>query len=1491
MAESIKKRYRLIIIALLILIAIPLTGIILLRLPAVQTRLAVKLTSGINETTGFNISVGKIHLKLIKSINIEHLLVTDSGNDTLIYAREIRAGIRKIGLKDKAFSLGKLNIADPLFRIASDSSGSSNLNEFLSALSRDTLKKESSKAKVSINQIDISNGIFVLANPAGSGQLRQSGIDFSNLVISGINAVAENFVLSNDTTSLSVYRASFSERSGMAINNFSADIKISRGLIGFDEIGILTAASSLNASHISLSYDTPEAFTDFAHNVRMRYVVNNSIIDFRDLGYFIGEQDFNPGPVGISGTVTGTLSELRGRNISISAGTLTGINCDFDFSGLPDIGNTYIFLDINNLTTRLAELNELNLLPAGKLPDDLSRETGRITFRGTFSGFTTDFVTYGKLFTEAGTLTTDISFRPSGKNTFSYQGLLKGDAIEAGRLSGNSDLLGQVSFELNVDGVSRSLEDFSAVLDGSVDSAEINGYLYRDIHLSGNFTDRTWDGAISMNDSNLEFDFLGLLDFKKEIPEFDFSIHIPKAKLFYLNFDRADTASNANILMTANFSGNTIDNASGEIRLLNSTIERKGKRLDLYNALLTTVSEGESRILNLNSDFLDASINGKFNFGSLPSSLINTVARLVPSLYPDGSDRPEPDNENNFTLETTLLETDNLNDFLETGLRIASGSEIKLIYNSGINATTGASFKNLSFQNNTLTDVILSGEIKDTIASFSLNSKNLELSGMVDLAGFAVDISTIPDTISTVIGWDNKQKILNKGRLEIATIFSLIDTVRTTTFSVRPSDVWVRNDKWKINPSEIRFSQKMVKIDELLINSENDFYRISGIISDRNADSLKLDFEGIDLNFFNQIWDSGNKSQGNLHLALGGIMSGKVIVSGLLGEPMVETDNVVVEGFRMIDHEYGNVYINSVWDNLEKTARLELYNELNGSRAIDISGFYDPNEQKLSLEAKASELPVDILNPVLSSFASGIRGYATGGVRLSGSLRKPVLNGALFIRDGSMRVDYLQTQYSFSDSIRFNSKGILFSNINVSDDRNNIIRLNGLVSHNNFKNFGFDITFNPVQAKVLDTRQKDNDIFYGTAFATGVVAIRGSEGSISFDISARTDRNTRFFVPFNNSLSIGDYSFVTFASSDLPSTQINAEKGNPNPETEGSLSLNFDLDVTPDAEVQLVLDAKAGDVMRGRGSGKLNISLTPKGDFTISGDYIINSGDYLFTLGNIVNKRFNVDDGSRLSWNGDISDADIDIRARYRLETSLFDLLNDERFKDRIPVECLLHMTGKLLNPVIAFDINLPTADEQTRSYLRNAINTEEEMIRQFVYLLAISRFYPDPAFRGGSGFTPTTEAGMSAFGNTMEMLSNQITNMLSQISNDFDVGFVYRPGNEISAQEVEVALSTQILNDRVTINGNFDVGSNQANSTATTVTGVFDVEVAITDKLKFKFFNRSNDNLLYETSPYTQGIGIFFRHEFDSFRSFFRRKNAGEGKKEDEPQPVDTGK
>jgi hypothetical protein len=346
--------------------------------------------------------------------------------------------------------------------------------------------------------------------------------------------------------------------------------------------------------------------------------------------------------------------------------------------------------------------------------------------------------------------------------------------------------------------------------------------------------------------------------------------------------------------------------------------------------------------------------------------------------------------------------------------------------------------------------------------------------------------------------------------------------------------------------------------------------------------------------------------------------------------------------------------------------------------------------------------------------------------------------------------------------------------------------------------------------------------------------------------------------------------------------------------TSTDMDINFDLEISPDAEIQLIMDPKVGDIIKGTGTANLNISLNPKGEFNIFGDYTISQGDYLFTLGSLVNKEFSVERGGKISFNGDVENADIDLKAIYRTKATLYDimpeLMPDSKKGERIPVECQLLLTGKLFKPVVGFNIYLPTANEATRAYLRNMINSDEEMSRQFLFLLVMNRFYSEQA--ASTQAVPTGLGSETVGLTTMEMLSNQVSNWLSSISNDFNIGVNYRPGSSTlpNSQELQLALSTQILNDRVVINGNFDVAGSQSTGTTgvptgvNSITGAFDIEYKINDKIRFKFFNRSNDNFYMDNGIlYTQGIGLFYRQDFNKLKDLFQKREKSDIKKEEE--------
>jgi hypothetical protein len=320
------------------------------------------------------------------------------------------------------------------------------------------------------------------------------------------------------------------------------------------------------------------------------------------------------------------------------------------------------------------------------------------------------------------------------------------------------------------------------------------------------------------------------------------------------------------------------------------------------------------------------------------------------------------------------------------------------------------------------------------------------------------------------------------------------------------------------------------------------------------------------------------------------------------------------------------------------------------------------------------------------------------------------------------------------------------------------------------------------------------------------------------------------------------------------------------------IELDFDLEVTPDAEVQIIFDSKVGDIIRARGNSNLKLEINTLGIFNMFGEFIIEEGDYLFTLQNVINKKFSVEKGGYIKWNGYPYDGYMDVSAIYKLKTSLYDLTLDTSQTKRVPVECRLNLTKNILAPDIKFSISIPEGGDEAANLVSRM--TDDEINKQILSLLVLNRFYTPPAMTGSN---PVAEQRTSAVGVTSsELLSNQLSHWLSQISNDVDIGVNYRPGDELTSEELEVALSTQILNDRVTINGNVGM-ANQTNNASNFIGDVMvDFKINKSGKLRLKGYNKTNNNLIYQESPYTQGIGLFYREDFDHWGQLMKKYWVG---------------
>jgi hypothetical protein len=684
------------------------------------------------------------------------------------------------------------------------------------------------------------------------------------------------------------------------------------------------------------------------------------------------------------------------------------------------------------------------------------------------------------------------------------------------------------------------------------------------------------------------------------------------------------------------------------------------------------------------------------------------------------------------------------------------------------------------------------------------------------------------------------------------------------------STLFFKGKQWVVGDTKIEIDKKFFLIDDLELRSQDEIMTADGIISDNQSDTLRIDFNSVNLELLNQV------SPGD-GIGLSGSINGEAKFFNFYDGGLFLAD-LMINDFAIGGEMIGLTRVQSRRADNGDDVLINVLTKRGNISTLMMDGRYSPSTDSLDFNFELDKLRLNIFDPFLKPTLSDLSGIASGNVKIQGTRKSPLLGGEINVQKGSFRLDYLNTRYSFTHPIVVSRNSFLVNNLVARDSLGNEAVVNGGIYHNNFKDLAIDFRINANKLLVINTDELDSEDFWGEVYATGFARISGPMNNIKVDVSVRTSGNSQISIPVAGGGNARDFDFITYVKEENPDEDpdlINyAGSGNKSGYNAdlNKLEVGLDIEATPEAEVLLIFDAQVGDILRGRGSGNLQLEVNSLGLFTLNGNYSFDEGEYLFTLQNMPITRFAIEPGSNINWTGQIEDAQLDIDAVYNTKAALYDLLLEEsdELKERVPVTCHLYMKGILENPDISFDINLPpNSDDMARSQLESL--TEDELNKQMFSLLILNRFQPLPGLSSGS---TTRDYGNAGLATTTSVLSSQLNYWLSQISNDFDIGFNYRPGDQITSDEVEVALSTQLLDNRMTINlnGNVDMRSSQEETNQ--LVGDVEVEYKLrpSGKVRIKAFNRSNDRLIYEYSPYTQGLGLFFREEFNSFGDLFRK-------------------
>ncbi len=1446
----------------------------MVRFPAVQTYLTQQIAKQVSANLNAKFEVGRVDIVFFNRILLRDIHIEDQQGDTLLNASRISVTVQKLSRAGRNIVFNQVNLYDAHVNIHSDSDSVLNLQFIIDAVSFEDPTQ--TRWNFSVNAVHFKDSRFSYRryNP----ETREYGINFQDIGIERFNLLVNRIHTTTDSLHFNISYMNLEEKSGFKLDHFTADNSISKSGIDISNLRIITPGSRLDLDHYRMTFSDFEAFSDFVNRVTISSSFNPSLISFNDISYFSPSlKDVNHSFT-LSGEVTGRITNLRGNGVNLSGFTETSLTADFNLIGLPDFSDTFIFLDLDNFNSSARDI--LSFINPGRSRSDIGIianlvNLGNLTYRGKFTGFIDDFVAYGELSTDLGTLISDLSLQPDSDNILNFNGRLRALHFDAGSLVG-SDQIGRITFNAGGSGQISGDSGISANLDGVIDSVFFSGYSYQQVQLAGELTESMFSGSAYINDPNVIMEFIGSIDFTEDIPEFDFSANVSGARLHELKLEKEDPGLQVSFFTTVNFSGDNIDNLNGRISLVNAVFKKEDQTFEIKNVSLeASGTENERRII-LSSSLADAEIHGSYEFASIRSSLIRYIANYIPA-YSGEIPSEEVSNGNNFSLKVYIKDTEGFTNFFIPGFQIAAGTVIEGKFDpashlSMINGST----QELRLNRHTFSNLRLNSYSVDSVFHFNAVIDDTHLGDALRLENLSFTSGVINDSIGIRVDWKNRDQVKYSGELFASVKFEKVSERKMplAAIDIFPSEIIIADSLWNISRSRILIDTSSYEIDNFMFGKSGQSLHLNGKLSEDPADSLQLEFRSMELEKIELITSLKN-------FELSGIVTGITSLSDIYQDPKIKAD-LVINDLYINNQDFGNMALISQWDNTDRSIAVKTTSDRGTDRIINIEGRYLPDGGLLDFDIELSKINLRTFDGYLDEVFANPRGLASGELRLGGNIRQPVFNGNVLLQKASFMVDYLKTQYNFTHEVEIRDNNILFSDLRMHDVNHNSCMANGKVTSNYFRDFELDIYLYPDRFMVLNTIERDNELFYGRVNASGLVHITGPTDNIMMNISARTNRNTQFFIPLQKSSEIGELTFINFTGNSNSLTgQEEADDIRRYEVNLSGIQLNFDLDITPDAEVQIIFDSKIGDIIRGRGNGSFKMEINTIGQFNMFGEYEIEQGDYLFTLQNVINKRFDIERGSRISWNGDPSDASIDMNAVYRLRAPLNTLMApysngivNEQYTRRIPVECHISMKNKLMLPEISFNIDLPTADPDTRRDVQGILYSEEKRNRQFLSLLVINNFLPEQDFAGaGAGSSLGMSATEASITTVSEFFSNQLSNWLSQLSRDVDFGVNWRPGDEITPDEVELALSTQVLNDRVSINGHVDVGGRQTSTS--NIVGDFDVDIKLnrSGKLRLKAFTRANDNLTRpHLSPYTQGVGLFYREEFDNFDELINR-------------------
>ena len=1465
-----------------------MTSILLLQTPMVQTFIAKKVVEKLSERIDGNITFEKIHFKPFSHIVLKNVVITDKHPyldpsdpncqrvDTLLKAKYLIADFSlKSLIAYEGIHLDEVTIEDAQLNLVleqsrqNDSTITTNLTRIFK-LDEIKKKEEGNKELFQIKGVKAKNLTFVMKNYTDlKTPYYGSGINWNDLEVNDINLNATDIRYKGGVMSGNVTKLSFNEKSGYICNNLTGSVSAGNRLTHITDCRLVDPWSNIYMPEGKLIYNGSKDFSDYIHKVVMDAEIGQSLVDFKSISYFAPQLEGNKLKVhGYQGHFNGTVNDFTITDLKVAmdggglSGTISG-----RMVGIPEVMTTTLKGTIKDCKVTSRGLSKFvsYWMPEGSL--NLSHFAPNEVFhvRGEVDGTLNNMIVHPKIRSRIGhasgkdirienILSEDKPLRLSGK--------ISTNNLDIGKIIG-TDILGPTTLSVKADATlgDKGSPINAKISDLHVDRLHLYGYDYTGISGDATITDTYIDGKLTCDDPSLSFMTHGIygISRKNQDTGYNFAIIVGDADLHKLNIDKRGK-SKARFELVANFTQTASKDIFGEISVTGLELENSAGKYNIGDISLTSINRANTEYtMTLESSFANGTLIGTAPVTEFIKDLLGTtVKRELPALF----HAPSYQRSNNrYQLNFNFNNTQDILAWALPGMYIAQGTFLEANLNEIGRFNASLKSQRIAYNAQYLMDVDFNINNNDNVISGELSGSELKISTL-KLSDNNVKLHIDNDHIGMAYRYENSSELENRGEFIIHGDLSRNNDEVNMDIKLLPSTIYLNSREWRIRPSYLSVCRDGIASSEVELTSNDQKIRLHGGTSNSKADTLHLNLEQFDMSILNPLFKAD--------LGISGQTSGNVQLISPMTNKGILVD-IVCDSAYFAKCKIGRLTANSNWDEDFQRFNISAQTELDGRNTVELIGHLTPMTKNLAARAKLNRVPVGYLAPLLNEVFSDLHGYVSGRLIAEGPIDNLKWRSIdTKIEEGSMKVDYTNVPYFFDGTFSFNDTGLYFDDIKGRDRYDGTATVTGGIKWNNKLNdIFYDINIKCKDMEGIDLNSKQNEYFYGNVFGTGTVTFSGPMNDMVMDVNGTTSKAGTFHVPIIWTSVSGRSNLLKFTEikeeKPIDPYDLILEKIEENKNTEVKFTTTMQIEAQPEVEAYIWIDQVSGHMLSGNGNGTIKMYVDDE-VFDVTGDYNINKGNYKFVAYGIVNRDFEVQDGSSIKFTGDIFESMLDIDAMYKTKASIGTLIGDTTsVSNRRTVECKVKITDKMMNPRLQFGIEIPDIDPTIKSRVESALSTEDKVQKQFLSLLISNSFLPDEQ----SGIVNNSTM---LYSNVSEVMASQLNNILEKLNIPIDLGLNYQP-NEKGNDVFDVAVSTQMFNNRVVVNGS--VGNKQHTEKAQTdVVGDLDIEIKLDKSGAFRLnlFSHSADSYTnYLDNSQRNGVGLTYQTEFSSFRQFFK--------------------